>query len=81
MLKSPQVKLRQTEDHLKHQSQQLSAYRRLIDQHEERLEEASKDLRRSKCENTDLRSTVEGTQGEPGQMRYSSSRLICHISF
>ncbi|CAM4715850.1 unnamed protein product [Leuciscus chuanchicus] len=64
-----EVKLRQTEDHLKHQSQQLSACRRLIDQHEERLEEASKDLRRSKCENTDLRSTVEGTQGEPGQMR------------
>ncbi|XP_056093525.1 outer dense fiber protein 2b [Rhinichthys klamathensis goyatoka] len=64
-----EVKLRQTEDHLKHQSQQLSACRRLIDQHEERLEEASKDLRRSKCENTDLRSTVDGTQGEPGQMR------------
>lgn len=64
-----EVKLRQTEEHLKHQSQQLSACRRLIDQHEERLEEASKDLRRSKCENTDLRSTVDGTQGEPGQMR------------
>ncbi|KAK9970650.1 hypothetical protein ABG768_026576 [Culter alburnus] len=66
-----EVKLRQTEDHLKHQSQQLSACQRLIDQHEERLEEASKDLRRSKCENTDLRSTVEetGTQDEPGQMR------------
>ncbi|XP_051760166.1 outer dense fiber protein 2b isoform X1 [Ctenopharyngodon idella] len=66
-----EVKLRQTEDHLKHQSQQLSACQRLIDQHEERLEEASKDLRRSKCENTDLRSTVDGTgtQGEPGQMR------------
>ncbi|KAK7135673.1 hypothetical protein R3I94_014363 [Phoxinus phoxinus] len=64
-----EVKLRQTEGHLKHQSQQLSACRRLIDQHEERLEEASKDLRRSKCENTDLRSTVDGTQGEPGQMR------------
>ncbi|XP_077078879.1 outer dense fiber protein 2b isoform X2 [Siphateles boraxobius] len=64
-----EVKLRQTEDHLKHQSQQLSACRRLIDHHEERLEEASKDLRRSKCENTDLRSTVDGTQGEPGQMR------------
>ncbi|XP_067250960.1 outer dense fiber protein 2b isoform X2 [Chanodichthys erythropterus] len=66
-----EVKLRQTEDHLKHQSQQLSACQRLIDQHEERLEEASKDLRRSKCENTDLRSTVDetGTQDEPGQMR------------
>ncbi|XP_048065580.1 outer dense fiber protein 2b isoform X1 [Megalobrama amblycephala] len=66
-----EVKLRQTEDHLKHQSQQLSACQCLIDQHEERLEEASKDLRRSKCENTDLRSTVEetGTQDEPGQMR------------
>lgn len=64
-----EVKLRQTEDHLKHQSEQLSACRRLIDQHEERLEEACKDLRRSKCENTDLRSTVDGTQGEPGQMR------------
>ncbi|XP_039536320.1 outer dense fiber protein 2b isoform X2 [Pimephales promelas] len=64
-----EVKLQQTEDHLKHQSQQLSACRRLIDQREERLEEASKDLRRSKCENTDLRSTVDGTQGEPGQMR------------
>lgn len=83
MLKSLQVKLRQTEDHLKHQSQQLSSCRRLIDQHEERLEEASKDLRRSKCQNTDLRSTVDrmGTQVEPGQMRYGSSRFICHVSF
>ncbi|XP_067269661.1 outer dense fiber protein 2b isoform X2 [Pseudorasbora parva] len=64
-----EAKLRQTEDHLKHQSEQLSACRRLIDQHEERIEEACKDLRRSKCENTDLRSTVDGTQAEPGQMR------------
>ncbi|XP_050973069.1 outer dense fiber protein 2b isoform X2 [Labeo rohita] len=64
-----EVKLRQAEDHLKHQSQQLSACRRLIDQREERLEEASKDLRRSKRENADLRSTVDGTQAEPGHMR------------
>lgn len=73
MSTSSQVKLRQAEDHLKHQSQQLSACRRLIDQREERLEEASKDLRRSKRENADLRSTVDGTQAEPGHMRYSSS--------
>ncbi|XP_016314717.1 outer dense fiber protein 2b isoform X2 [Sinocyclocheilus anshuiensis] len=64
-----EVKLRQAEDHLKHQSQQLSACRRLIDQHEERLEEASKDLRRTKRENADLRSTVDGTQAESGHMR------------
>ncbi|XP_059359466.1 outer dense fiber protein 2b isoform X2 [Carassius carassius] len=64
-----EVKLRQAEDHLKHQSQQLSACRRLIDQHEERLEEASKGLRRSKRENADLRSTVDGTQAESGHMR------------
>ncbi|XP_073674803.1 outer dense fiber protein 2b [Garra rufa] len=64
-----EVKLRQAEDHLKHQSQQLSACRRLIDQREERLEEASKDLRRSKRENADLRSTVDGNQPEPGHMR------------
>ncbi|XP_058640483.1 outer dense fiber protein 2b isoform X2 [Onychostoma macrolepis] len=64
-----EVKLRQAGDHLKHQSQQLSACRRLIDQHEERLEEASKDLRRSKRENADLRSTVDGTQAESGHMR------------
>lgn len=69
---SSQVKLRQTEEHLKHQSQQLSACRRLIDQHEGRLEEASKDLRRSKRENADLCSTVDGTQIESGHMRYSS---------
>ncbi|KAL1269732.1 hypothetical protein QQF64_032021 [Cirrhinus molitorella] len=64
-----EVKLRQAEDHLKHQSQQLSACRRLIDQREERLEEASEDLRRSKRENANLRSTVDGTQAEPGQLR------------
>ncbi|XP_016389471.1 outer dense fiber protein 2-like isoform X2 [Sinocyclocheilus rhinocerous] len=64
-----EVKLRQAEDHLKHQSQQLSACRRLIDQHEERLEEASKDLRRTKRENADLRSTVDGTQAESRHMR------------
>ncbi|XP_016372451.1 outer dense fiber protein 2-like [Sinocyclocheilus rhinocerous] len=64
-----EVRLRQTEDHLKHQSQQSSACRHLIDQHEERLEEASKDLRRSKRENADLRSTVDGTQAESGHMR------------
>uniref|UniRef100_A0A8C1HRD1 Outer dense fiber protein 2 n=2 Tax=Cyprinus carpio TaxID=7962 RepID=A0A8C1HRD1_CYPCA len=64
-----EVKLREAEDHLKHQSQQLSACRRLIDQREERLEEASKDLRRSKRENADLRSTVDGTQAESGHVR------------
>lgn len=64
-----EVKLRQAEDHLKHQSQQLSACRRLIDQREERLEEASKDLRRSKRENADLRSSVDGTQAESGHVR------------
>ncbi|XP_016315126.1 outer dense fiber protein 2-like, partial [Sinocyclocheilus anshuiensis] len=64
-----EVRLRQTEDHLKHQSQQSSACRHLIDQHEERLEEASKDLRRSKRENADLRSTVDGTQAESGHKR------------
>uniref|UniRef100_A0A8C2E6V4 Outer dense fiber protein 2 n=1 Tax=Cyprinus carpio TaxID=7962 RepID=A0A8C2E6V4_CYPCA len=64
-----EVKLREAEDHLKHQSQQLSACRRLIDQREERLEEASKDLRRSKRENADLRSSVDGTQAESGHVR------------
>lgn len=72
MSKSSQVKLRQAEEHLKHQSQQLSACRHLFDQHEERLEEASKNLRRSKRENADLRSPVNGTQTESGHMRYSS---------
>uniref|UniRef100_A0A673FYD8 Outer dense fiber protein 2 n=1 Tax=Sinocyclocheilus rhinocerous TaxID=307959 RepID=A0A673FYD8_9TELE len=61
-----EVKLRQAEDHLKHQSQQLSACRRLIDQHEERLEEASKDLRRTKRENADLRSTNYVDRSETG---------------
>ncbi len=78
MSKSSQVRLRQAEDHLKHQSQQLSTCQRLIDQHEERLEEASKDLRRSKRENADLRSPVDGTQTESGHTRYSS---FWHISF
>ncbi|XP_042585868.1 outer dense fiber protein 2b [Cyprinus carpio] len=64
-----EVKLREAEDHLKHQSQQLSACRRLIDQREERLEEASKYLRRSKRENADLRSSVDGTQAESGHVR------------
>ncbi|XP_051508951.1 outer dense fiber protein 2-like [Myxocyprinus asiaticus] len=64
-----EVKLRQTEDQLKHQSQQLSACHRLIDQHDEKLEEANKDLRRSKHENSDFRSTVDGAHGEPGQLR------------
>ncbi|XP_043102974.1 outer dense fiber protein 2b isoform X2 [Puntigrus tetrazona] len=64
-----EVKLRQAEDHLKHQTQQLSACCRLIDQHEEKLEEASKDLRRSQRENAGLRSAVDGTQAESGHMR------------
>ncbi|XP_073765457.1 outer dense fiber protein 2b isoform X2 [Danio rerio] len=70
-----EVKLRQAEEHLKHQSQQLSACQHLIDQHEERLEEASKSLRRSKRENTDLRSSADGTQGEPGEIRSDAGPL------
>ncbi|XP_065103309.1 outer dense fiber protein 2b isoform X1 [Paramisgurnus dabryanus] len=63
------VKLQQTEDQLMHQSQHMNACRRVIDQQEEKLKEASKELRRSRRENSDLCSTVDGLQGGPGQMR------------
>lgn len=60
-----EVKLRQTED----QSQQLSSRLHFIDQQEEKLEATSKELRRSRRDNSDLHSTVDGTHGGPGRTR------------
>ncbi|XP_051525459.1 outer dense fiber protein 2-like [Myxocyprinus asiaticus] len=70
-----EVTLQQREDQLKHQSQQLSACHHFIDQHDERLEEAGNDLRRSKLENSDLRSTVDGAHCDPGQFRSETEPL------
>ncbi|KAI7797701.1 outer dense fiber protein 2b [Triplophysa rosa] len=64
-----EVKLRQTEDQLMHQSQQLSARFHLIDKQEEKLETANKELTKSRRDNSDPHSTVDGTHGGPGPTR------------
>lgn len=61
--------------------QQLSARQHFIDQQDEKQEAPSKELRKSRRDNSDLHSSVDGAHGGPGPTRYTFSSFFQTFSF